>query len=220
MSNLPYGIQEDLQCRKMFIRGYATEDKLVSLLNLKLDKIKSYAYIYHDNDTLDTGKIGKKHYHLYLELYGKRLLSSVGNWFASLPSDVGADNIRIEKVRSVLMCLRYLIHIDDEDKYQYDSSLVKSYRIDYEKQICCSSSTDGTYDILKDYLTGTPVIELVRKYGREFLYHYPSYKLVAQDVIETKTYERIKEFRSACEEDFKEIRDYYGLQMSVEDIEK
>lgn len=210
---------EDLQCRKMFIRGYADLDDLTALLTSKLDKIKSYAFIYHDKDTLENGEIAKKHYHLYLELYNKRTLSSIAAWFNALPSDNGKDNVYIEKVVSVVNTLRYLIHLDNEDKYQYNSALVRRYCLNYENMIMNVCSTDGTYDILQDYLSGTAIIEMVRKYGREFLYHYSSYKLFAQDVIETKTYERIKEFRSACEEDFKKIRDYYGSQMSIDDID-
>lgn len=81
---------------------------------------KYYAYIYHDNDKHDDGSPKVKHLHFVCE--GRHTLKRWAELF-----DVPENMIEIPKV-SWRSCNRYLIHLDDPDKAQYDISQVFTNR--------------------------------------------------------------------------------------------
>lgn len=70
------------------------------------------AYILHDSDTLDTGVLKKPHYHVVFTFPNPRYLSSVAE-------DLGIPENYIERCLKLNSALRYLIHADNPDKYQY-----------------------------------------------------------------------------------------------------
>ena len=72
-------------------------------------EIKKYGQAKHD-----VGELKKPHYHIII---------STGNnpkWNTALAKELGIEVRFIEKIKKVERALEYLIHYNDEDKYQYD----------------------------------------------------------------------------------------------------
>lgn len=85
-----------------------------------LEKIKECydcAYILHDCDTLDTGELKKPHYHVVFTFPNARYLSSVSE-------DLGIPENYIERCIKLSSALRYLVHADNPDKFQYSLECV------------------------------------------------------------------------------------------------
>lgn len=79
----------------------------------------NYAYIVHDKDVAnqETGEIKKMHAHVVLKYRSRRTLSSVKAEYKT----IGVPDNLINTCNERAM-LRYLIHVDDLDKYQYQKS--------------------------------------------------------------------------------------------------
>lgn len=77
--------------------------------------------------------------------------------------------------------LNYLIHNTkaSKNKYQYSVNDVVSYNIEH---IDDDMPIDNTYYVVEDMLKGLPRMELLKKYGRDFLYHYFSYVQFVKDL--------------------------------------
>ncbi len=74
----------------------------------------------HDKDVNPTGEEKKPHYHVMLMFEGKKSVDQVTEIF-KLIGGVGC-----EKINSVRGYGRYLCHMDNPEKYQYDSAQVRS----------------------------------------------------------------------------------------------
>lgn len=72
-----------------------------------------YAYIKHDKDVLDNGELKKEHYHFLVQFPNYRWRNAIANELNITPN-------YLEKVRNVENSLKYLIHFNNSDKYQYD----------------------------------------------------------------------------------------------------
>lgn len=90
-----------------------------------LDAIKSYfgawAYILHDRDITADGELKKPHIHWY----GKKLTVEGKNSYVSISAvsaAIGVPDRDVEFSKSEKASIRYLVHADDEDKYQYPIS--------------------------------------------------------------------------------------------------
>lgn len=96
------------------------QEKAASLFGLG-----RYAYILHDKDVLDNGEI--KGAHVHLVLCADKAQSSA-NWVKHFAEGLGLeeDAISVEMQGSEKKCLRYLLHLDDGAKHQYDRSEVKT----------------------------------------------------------------------------------------------
>ena len=82
-----------------------------------LEKIKAsydYACVLHDKDAdTGTGEVKKAHWHVVL-ISGKNAI-----WSSSLSKELGLDVNFIQQCRNVDRALEYLIHYNEEEKYQY-----------------------------------------------------------------------------------------------------
>lgn len=109
-----------------------------------IDKIKSLRINFllsplHDKDFCGDGSLKKPHYHLLLLFDSLKSVAQAVEAFSSV-SGVGC-----EIVNSVTSYARYLVHLDDPDKYQYDQSGVVAYGVDYNTFITRPSDK---YDLL------------------------------------------------------------------------
>ena len=80
-----------------------------------------YAYIIHDKDIKDDGQLKKTHCHVVILYGGRRTLSSVQNEYKKW----GLEPRFVETCNERAM-LRYLIHKDDLDKYQYSREEIQT----------------------------------------------------------------------------------------------
>lgn len=76
--------------------------------------IDNYAFILHDKDFNENGEIKKAHYHVVIKLSNNKTISALAKELK-----IG-ENYITPTHKSYVKGLRYLIHADDEDKYQYD----------------------------------------------------------------------------------------------------
>lgn len=79
----------------------------------------------HDKDINPTGEPKKPHYHVMLMFEGKKSVAQVEEIFSSI------NGVGCEVVKSVRGYARYLCHLDNPEKYQYDASEVTCLASDY-----------------------------------------------------------------------------------------
>lgn len=85
----------------------------VQALDFIITFYDKYAYILHDKDFNDKGEIKKPHYHVMLKFDNARTITS-------LSKELSIKSNYIEPTKkNYLSGLRYLIHADDKNKYQY-----------------------------------------------------------------------------------------------------
>lgn len=93
---------------------YPSED---SKHKFALDYIKEnyskFAYIKHDKDLLDTGEFKKEHYHVVISFANYR-------WRNAIAEELQITPNYLEKIRNLENSLKYLIHFNNSDKFQYD----------------------------------------------------------------------------------------------------
>lgn len=166
-----------------------------NVLDIKSKQISSYAYIMHDKDYYpedvidkDTGdvlhikgELKPPHIHIYLRLINNRDVSEIRRWFESKDENGQKINCLSRIVRDRVSCINYLIHNTkaSKNKYQYSVGDVVSYNIEH---IDDDMPIDNTYYVVEDMLKGLPRMELLKKYGRDFLYHYSSYVQFVKDL--------------------------------------
>lgn len=85
-----------------------------------VESFPEYAYILHDMDVkIETGEMKKPHYHCVIRT-NPSLLSTIQNKFKGLSSQF------IEVSHEFKWCIRYLVHLDDSEKFQYPQENIHS----------------------------------------------------------------------------------------------
>ncbi len=79
----------------------------------------------HDKDVNPTGEPKKAHYHVVVMFEGKKSLEQVTEIFDTFAG------VGVEVVKSLRGYARYLCHLDNPDKHQYNVDEVKSIAADY-----------------------------------------------------------------------------------------
>lgn len=86
----------------------------------RIESSYDYAYVLHDKDVIEeSGEIKKAHYHVVL-ISGKNAI-----WSSALAKELGIEVNYIQLCRNVDRALEYLIHFNEEEKYQYSIEDVK-----------------------------------------------------------------------------------------------
>ena len=115
----------------------------------KIKECFDSAYILHDCDTLDTGELKKPHYHVVFTFPNPRFLSSVAQ-------DLRIPENYIERCLKLNSSLRYLIHADNPDKFQYPLEAVGgTLKPKLEKLFCDVSEEAQVLQLIK-FLDSTP----------------------------------------------------------------
>lgn len=92
-------------------------------------------WIYHDRDKNPNGEDKKPHWHVILCFEGKKSPTQLQAYADSL----GAANGVYQEVNSVRGYARYLCHMDNPEKAQYDSGEVHTVAIDYQSVVGMAS---------------------------------------------------------------------------------
>ena len=114
---------EEKRYRNFMILLYPEWDKFENILGDIKGSFKNYAYIKHIPETEEK----KEHMHLVLSLDNPRTEKS-------LAKRLDIDERFVQRVKSLRGACRYLIHADNEEKYQYN-----------HEQVIVSNSFKGTY---------------------------------------------------------------------------
>lgn len=110
---------------------FLSEQKIIEVVNEHSNCIEKYAYILHDKDVDENNKQVSPHIHLILKFKNDdgRELRHVAAWFGIAEQYVSRSTSK-SKNKFLDMC-RYLIHMNKENKHQYDYSEVHS-NFDYK----------------------------------------------------------------------------------------
>lgn len=93
---------------------YPNEDEQhKSALDYIINNYSKYAFIKHDKDLLDTGELKKEHYHVIISFTNYR-------WRNAIAEELNITPNYLEKIRNLENSLKYLIHFNNSDKYQYN----------------------------------------------------------------------------------------------------
>lgn len=150
--------------------------------------VRYYAIALHAKDLDDLGNLKESHCHIIINLYNARSQQEICSHFVDVSLNAG-NCLGLPVTNKKLDC-EYLWHKNDLDKYQYNVDDVVSNNImfwlgdsiDYDEQCYC---------ILQDMLKGVDLLVMVKRYGRDFLIHYNSYKSLLFDYREQKKYHSV-----------------------------
>lgn len=104
------------------------------------------AVIFHDKDMIDDKTMKTPHYHIVMQLSRSIRIGTIVNVLQSVFVGLSENMISLDKCTSLSAQSRYLIHLDDIDKYHYDASDVMT----------------NDYDVFKSFLDEIPTIKNVK----------------------------------------------------------
>lgn len=150
---------------------YASEDQIKRFLHVYRNHIKHYAYALHDKDDNET------HTHIILLWHNNCSCSAVKRRFSKFTD----QNTMVEPLRDKSACFEYLTHKNDEDKIQYDVSIIKMDNAGYWQSCVYEEETDENkaVAIINDLLNGVPLNYMLKRYGRDFVLNFEKYRQFA-----------------------------------------
>lgn len=163
------------------------EKKQVSDVLLKHDRqIRSYAYIEHNKDINEDGTPKERHIHLLLRTVNSRSVDDVRNWFKGYTDINGMPiNTLGQEMHDIGSSFDYLTHSTEqareEGKYQYDKSEIVSNDLKYFEDSTINDEDNISLAVM-ELCDGVPLKEVALKYGRDFIIHYQSIKLLFNDI--------------------------------------
>lgn len=152
--------------RTVFLKGYWTEDVLLTLV--ELFPCRAYAYCLHDKD-IKINEDGEcvpiaPHYHILLEFERPQRLASIYNGFLG-----EKFNVNVQVPSNMEKSYEYLTHKNHEDKFQYSDDCIHTYG---EFTPFTSTSENKAFEFMCDCLAGMNFYQLVEKYGTFAFVHY------------------------------------------------
>lgn len=169
---------ENLRTRSWSCICYLPFDVLDSRLRASLGRLLlHYAFIRHlpDSDS------GVEHIHCCLYFNSPVRFSAVRDLLTDFSSNAG--NCFAEKLLSRrAMVFSYFIHSADRDKIHYSIDDICSDDLqfwDFEPTI---SDRDKSFEILNRLLRGDKYFDLVRDYGKDFVYHVNQFDFILDKI--------------------------------------
>lgn len=148
--------------------------EVIRLINEKRTSIRAYAVIKHDKDEADA------HHHIVLRTHSAKTCTAVVKWFED---NAKRQNTFAQFVHDDEGILSYLTHEDEKDGYRYDKAdIIDGGLSDLIPRE--DTKDDDAQSIVEDMLAGTSTAELVKKYGRDFIYHIKHYQKVVELIAE------------------------------------
>lgn len=114
---------------------YPEDESHCNMLKVLEEKHFQYAGIMHSSDVDDDGNLKKAHWHIVIYLPNAR-------WRDALAKELGIMQNYLQVGSSFRSMCRYLIHIDNPDKYQYDLSDVFGTLASKVHKFCDDSSDE------------------------------------------------------------------------------
>lgn len=163
---------------------YINKEDVLLILEKNLSIINRYALIEHSRDFYDDGKEKPTHIHLWVQFFNKKSIKQVQELFYVFDEDKQKPcTVLSELCQNNHISQRYLLHLDDPQKAQYEFEEIISYNVDLSNIYDCYA-TDGEweYECLRRMVDGEDKLELAREYGRDFIYHYFQFKTLCNDI--------------------------------------
>lgn len=170
------------QSRKWSLVTYLPRETLLARLSSLSGKVIAYAFILHDKDVTSDGSPKEPHIHLLLRTAYPLNLSTVRRWFAALDDDGKPITTTAQVCNDLDGAFQYLTHANDPQKFQYDPDDIVCTDI---SAFCLDDGapSDDMAAALADLLAGVPLRDVAARYGRDFIIHYASIRLLVQDIM-------------------------------------
>ena len=102
---------------------YGDVDLIVQLLRLH-DGVTAFV-IKHDKDVIiddpdNNGKLKPEHIHFVIKCKNAHTISAVKKWLYHENEEGREEHVLVQECQSLKGAVRYLLHRDDPNKYQYD----------------------------------------------------------------------------------------------------
>ena len=170
--------------RKFSLVTYIDEEYLLKYLKTA-KYIQHWCYILHDMDYNEAGKPAEPHYHVLLYTRDAKTTDAILKNFERYSTDVYRYSEQLtQHTRDVQIChdlvamYRYLLHLDNPEKYRYSSDRRIHDNIMYWTELEGSDGATANNSglmIITDMLNGMSEMELVVKYGNAYIYHRQQY---------------------------------------------
>lgn len=168
-----------LRVRNFALITYCSSKQVQNVCSAHSKQIRGYAYITHDKDD------GEKHIHLLIRTYDAWTPEQVGKWFGLCQDDKGDYvNTFNEPISDLSAIVTYLTHSDVDSIKAGKARYSEKEIIDFGllRTVEKKDSHDNTYQIISLMEKRTPLREILRIYGKDFLYHYKAYKEFLDDM--------------------------------------
>lgn len=165
--------------------SYLSEEQINEVIENHTNHLKAFAYIYHDLDLTEDGCFKQAHFHILLATYNAYSLETVRRWFLGFKDTENKEiNTFCERVLDKTHAYMYLTHSTEkainDGKHQYSVDDIHSCNSQYF--LDNSSSDDNILLALNEMLDGVPLVEISKKYGRDFILHYGHIKTLFNDI--------------------------------------
>lgn len=175
--------------RKISILTYANKLQVDTILERKKGAYTDYAYILHDKDN------APPHIHIFLAFASDRRGIDILKWFDNIIDEKGQIiNTRFEPVRNSESLIDYLTHKNEQNKHKYEETDI-IYSSEQARERLIEDTADNGFNALDEMLNGVKLREIARKYGKDFIRNYISYKTLKNDIIEEEKEIKRKELK-------------------------
>jgi hypothetical protein len=187
-NKMPHGGKRS---RFFSLTTYATEKQIQKVVSDHVKSMRAFCYIYHDKDE------NEPHHHILMRTHSNWTTTQITKWFADLKDkEKKPVNTFCEIANDMDALKHYIIHdtpeAREEGKYQYSADDIKDFGLcDLSER---KDSYDSSYEILMKVLAGCNPRELVRYYGRDYLYHLNAYHECADKIRELEGYKEANIF--------------------------
>lgn len=155
-----------------------------------IKQVRAFAYIQHDKDDAEA------HIHLLMRTYDSWSDTQIAKWFKGRKDAKGEEcNTFVEVANDLYALKEYITHSDQESiengKYQYNESDIKDFGL---WDIVDKKETyDDTMEIVNMILRGVSQRELLKRYGRKYLYHMIDFLNVASEIRQEEGYKEARQ---------------------------
>lgn len=157
-------------------------------LDNHITSINRYAYAKHDKDEADT------HHHILIWTNNALQYNTVRKWFLGCLDEKNQEYSCLAKpIQCDESACVYLTHSNSPGKYQYDESIIKSFNLDINA--FNDELTDNGVEAIELMLNGVPIVDIARKKGRDFIYHFDSYQKIVKAIRDEE--EEVRRFKKA-----------------------
>lgn len=183
--------------RRFNICSYLNVDLFKKGLTRHLDSIQSYAYCVHDKDKKKDGSPENYHVQCVLYTYNGHTFSAIRKWFDR------SQNTFTEEINDDIDAFEYLTHSNSTENYKFKYSKEDIVSFNFDLSYIEENTNDRSYDILLQLLQGVPLRVLARRYKKDFIYRYRTYKELAEDI----RFEELEKNDFDLSEDFTQLTD-------------
>lgn len=172
--------------RSFSLSTYLTKSEVAEVLRKHDRQIRAFAYILHDRDINKDGSPKPRHIHILIRTVNSRTVDDVRNWFKGPVDDRGLPvNTLGQVMHDIGSSFEYLTHDTEAaisaGKFRYDPAGIVSNDVEYFKGTSERDEDNISLAVI-DLCNGVPLRDVALRYGRDFIIHYASIKLLFNDI--------------------------------------